>query len=351
MHEEISGDGFSGWLQKRELLPVYKMMSDRPNKDLLVVEGLKKYFPVRRGIFSRISGYVRAVDGISFHVRKGETFALVGESGSGKTTTGRLVLRLMEPTDGKIHFVGIDIFSLRQRELRKIRKRMQIIFQDPYSSLNPRMSVGSTVGEPLIIHRLVEKKKRYERIIQLLEMVGLEEGCINKYPHEFSGGQRQRIGIARALAVEPDLIVADEPVSALDVSVQAQIVNLLMELQERLGLTYLLIAHDLRLVRMISDTVAVMYLGKIVEQGSNAQIYHSPKHPYTLALLSSVPVPDPQRKKERVLLEGEIPTPINPPSGCRFRTRCPMAIAICVDQEPPLRNLGNGHLCACHLIS
>jgi len=318
-------------------------------RDILVVEGLKKYFPVRKGVFSRIRGYVHAVDGISFKIKKGETFALVGESGSGKTTTGRLVLRLMEPTAGKIYFDGIELFALNQRELRKLRKRMQIIFQDPYSSLNPRMSVGSTIGEPLIIHKLVKKSERYGKIVQLLEMVGLDTGCVNKYPHEFSGGQRQRIGIARALAVEPELIVADEPVSSLDVSVQAQVVNLLMDLQEKLGLTYLLIAHDLRLVEKISDTVAVMYLGKIMEYASKEEIYRAPKHPYTIALLSAVPVPDPELRRERVMLDEDIPALIDPFSGCRFRTRCPIAVALCKEKEPALRDLGSGHLCACHL--
>ncbi len=325
------------------------MAVEKNTTDILVVEGLKKYFPVRRGVFSRISGYVRAVDGINFMVRKGETCALVGESGSGKTTTGRLILRLMEPTEGKIFFDEIDLFALRQKELRRIRKRIQIIFQDPYSSLNPRMSVGATIGEPLAIHKLVGRKKRYDRIVQLLDMVGLDAGCINKYPHEFSGGQRQRIGIARALAVEPELIVADEPVSSLDVSVQAQVVNLLMDLQERLGLTYLLIAHDLRLVEKISDSVAVMYLGKIMEYARKEAVYSSPKHPYTQALLSAVPVPDPEMRKERKILNGDMPTPIDPPSGCRFRTRCPLAIDICAEKEPLLRDLGDIHLCACHL--
>ncbi len=325
------------------------MTIEKNTKDILVVDGLKKHFPVRKGVFSRISGYVRAVDGIDFSVKRGETCALVGESGSGKTTTGRLILRLIEPTAGKIFFDGIDLFALKQRELRRIRKRIQIIFQDPYSSLNPRMSVGVTIGEPLAIHKLVDRKKRYDRIVQLLDMVGIDAGCMNKYPHEFSGGQRQRIGIARALAVEPELIVADEPVSSLDVSVQAQVVNLLMDLQEKLGLTYLLIAHDLRLVEKISDSVAVMYLGKIMEYARKEAVYSSPKHPYTQALLSAVPVPDPEMKKERMILDGDIPTPIDPPSGCRFRTRCPLAIDICAEREPILRDLGNTHLCACHL--
>lgn len=327
------------------------MNEDRNEKEILRVENLKKYFPVKKGIFAGPKGYVRAVDGIDFKVKKGETFALVGESGSGKTTTGRLVLRLMEPSDGKINFDGIDLLSLNQKEMRKLRKRMQIIFQDPYSSLNPRMTVYSTVAEPLIIHKLTRRNEKRDKVVELLEMVGLDAECLYKYPHEFSGGQRQRIGIARALAVEPEFIVADEPVSALDVSVQAQVVNLLMDLQEQLGLTYLLIAHDLRLVETISDSVAVMYLGKIMEYADRATLYSNPKHPYTIALLSSIPIPDPEVKKECPTLKGDIPAAIDIPSGCRFRTRCPMAIDICSEKIPPLEDKGNGQLCACHLVS
>ncbi len=326
-------------------------MTEKQNREeILVVENLKKHFPVKKGVFSRPSAYVRAVDGISFTVKKGETFALVGESGSGKTTTGRLILRLMDADDGKIYFDAVDLLALNNKEMRKIRKRIQIIFQDPYSSLNPRMTVYSTVVEPLVIHRLVKKQEREDRVVELLKMVGLDAECLYKYPHEFSGGQRQRIGIARALAVEPEFIVADEPVSALDVSVQAQVVNLLMDLQEKLGLTYLLIAHDLNLVKTISDTVAVMYLGKIMEYGDSETLYRNPKHPYTKALLSSVPVADPEVEKGEPSLKGEVPTALQIPSGCRFRTRCPIAEDICMEKIPPLEDKGDSRLCACHLV-
>lgn len=327
------------------------MNNDQSKNVILRVENLKKYFPAKKGIFSSRSGYVRAVDGIDFTVKRGETFALVGESGSGKTTTGRLILRLIEPSDGKINFDDIDLLSLGRREMRKIRKRIQIIFQDPYSSLNPRMTVYSTVAEPLVIHKLVKRQGRQDRVVELLEMVGLDADSLYKYPHEFSGGQRQRIGIARALAVEPEFLVADEPVSALDVSVQAQVINLLMDLQEKLNLTYLLIAHDLNLVKMISDTVAVMYLGKIMEYAESMAIYDHPKHPYTNALLSSVPVPDPEVKRKGISLKGDIPAAIQVPSACRFRTRCPMAIDICAEKAPSLEDKGNGQLCACHLVT
>lgn len=327
------------------------MNKEKNGRDILKVENLKKYFPVKKGIFSSPSGYVRAVDGIDFKVKRGETFALVGESGSGKTTTGRLILRLMEPSEGTINFDGRDILSLPQKEMRKLRKKMQIIFQDPFSSLNPRMTVYATIAEPLIIHKLVKRKERLDRVVQLLETVGLDAEGLYKYPHEFSGGQRQRIGIARALAVDPEFIVADEPVSALDVSVQAQIVNLLMDLQDRLGLTYLLIAHDLRLVQLISDSVAVMYLGKIMEYADSSIIYSQPRHPYTMALLSSVPIADPERRKAGPALKADIPTAIDIPSGCRFRTRCPIARDICAEKVPPLEDKGNGHFCACHLVT
>jgi oligopeptide/dipeptide ABC transporter ATP-binding protein len=327
------------------------MKEEQNGKNILVVENLKKHFPVKKGIFSRPSGFVRAVDGIDFMVKKGETFALVGESGSGKTTTGRLILRLMEADEGKIQFDGVDLLSLNHKEMRKIRKRMQIIFQDPYSSLNPRMTVYSTVAEPLAIHKLVKKQKREDRVVELLRMVGLDAECLYKYPHEFSGGQRQRIGIARALAVEPEFIVADEPVSALDVSIQAQVVNLLMDLQEKLGLTYLLIAHDLNLVKTISDTVAVMYLGKIMEYADSETLYRDPKHPYTKALLSSVPVADPEVERGEPSLKGDVPTAVQIPSGCRFRTRCPMAENICREKVPALEDKGNNRLCACHLVA
>jgi len=319
------------------------------NQVLLRVENLKKYFPVRHGVLSRVAGYVRAVDDISFEIRGRETLSLVGESGSGKTTTGRTILRLMEPTDGKTYFDGIDVFALQGNALRALRRRMQIIFQDPYGSLNPRMTVAAMVGEPLAIHRLVPKKGRRDRIVEILELVGLEAEHMNRYPHEFSGGQRQRIGIARALAVEPELIVADEPVSALDVSIQAQILNLLEDLQEKLGLTYLFIAHDLSVVRHISNEVAVMYLGKIVERAQVDELFANPLHPYTVALLSSVPIPDPTAKAEHTPLEGDMPSPINPPSGCRFNTRCPRVMQQCREIEPVLEGRPAGHFVACHL--
>jgi len=316
---------------------------------LLSVENLKKYFPVRHGVFSRVTGYVRAVDDISFEVRARKTLSLVGESGSGKTTTGRTVLRLMEPTEGTVNFDGIDVLALRGKELRALRRRMQIIFQDPYGSLNPRMTVGAMVGEPLAIHKLVPKSRRRDRIVEILELVGLEAEHMNRYPHEFSGGQRQRIGIARALAVEPELIVADEPVASLDVSIQAQILNLLEDLQQKLGLTYLFIAHDLSVVRHISDDVAVMYLGRIVERAPVDELFANPLHPYTVALLSAVPIPDPARRAEHVPLEGDIPSPIDPPSGCRFHTRCPRVMPQCSEIEPVLEGIGGLHFVACHL--
>jgi oligopeptide transport system ATP-binding protein len=316
---------------------------------LLRVENLKKYFPVRRGVFSRVTGYVRAVDDISFEVRARKTLSLVGESGSGKTTTGRTILRLMEPTEGTVHFDGVDVLALQGRELRALRRRMQIIFQDPYGSLNPRMTVGAMVGEPLAIHRLVQKQRRRDRIVEILELVGLEAEHMNRYPHEFSGGQRQRIGVARALAVQPELIVADEPVASLDVSIQAQILNLLEDLQQKLGLTYLFIAHDLSVVRHISDEVAVMYLGRIVERAPVDELFANPLHPYAVALLSAVPVPDPTVRSEHIPLEGDIPSPIDPPSGCRFHTRCPRVMPQCSEIEPVLERMGGLHFVACHL--
>ena len=322
---------------------------EQTNQVLLRVENLKKYFQVRRGVLSRVTGYVRAVDDISFEIRGRETLSLVGESGSGKTTTGRTILRLMEPTDGQVHFDEIDVFALQGNQLRALRRRMQIIFQDPYGSLNPRMTVAAMVGEPIAIHRLVPKKRRRDRIVEILELVGLEAEHLNRYPHEFSGGQRQRIGIARALAVEPELIVADEPVSALDVSIQAQILNLLEDLQDKLGLTYLFIAHDLSVVRHISNEVAVMYLGKIVERAPVDELFSNPLHPYTVALLSSVPIPDPAARTEHTPLEGDMPSPINPPSGCRFNTRCPRVMQRCREVEPGLEGRQAGHYVACHL--
>jgi oligopeptide/dipeptide ABC transporter ATP-binding protein len=316
---------------------------------LLSVAHLKKYFPIRRGVFSRVAAHVQAVDDISFNINKGETFGLVGESGCGKTTLGRAVLRLIEPDAGAIRFDGIDLLSLGRAELRRRRRDMQIIFQDPYASLNPRMTIRSIVAEPFAIHGIGSGSEREDRLAQLLRTVGLDPGIMNRYPHEFSGGQRQRIGIARAIALNPKLIVADEPVSALDVSIQAQIINLLADLQQQFGLTYLFISHAIPVIEHISTRIGVMYLGKLVEVGTSAQICLAPKHPYTQALLSAVPIPDPAARKQRVILKGDVPTPINPPAGCRFHTRCPIAVDRCKSEEPPLRQLEEGRRAACHL--
>ncbi len=322
------------------------MSTEQPN--LLEVNNLKKFFPIRGGLLSKVVGNVQAVNDVSFFIKKGEVLGLVGESGSGKTTVGRTILRLIEPTSGSIKFDGADITTISQNDLRSFRKKMQIIFQDPFSSLNPRMTVGDIVSEPLVIHRLFNSQaERRERVAQLLETVGLNPEHISRYPHEFSGGQRQRIGIARALAVEPEFIVADEPVSALDVSIQAQVVNLLQDLKEKLGLTILFIAHDLAVVEYISDRVAVMYLGKIMETAPSRDLYRSPKHPYTEALLSAIPTPDPTVKRSRIVLQGDIPSPINPPSGCVFRTRCKYAIAECATTIPELKEVSPGHFKAC----
>jgi oligopeptide/dipeptide ABC transporter ATP-binding protein len=320
-------------------------------QSLLSVRHLKKYFPIHRGIFSKVAAYVKAVDDISFEIDRGETFGLVGESGCGKTTAGRAILRLLEPDAGEIRFDGIDLMSLGKQELRRTRRDMQIIFQDPFASLNPRMTIRSIVGEPFAIHHIASGAERQDRVAELLKTVGLDSSVMSRYPHEFSGGQRQRIGIARALALKPKLIVADEPVSALDVSIQAQIVNLLAELQEQLGLTYLFISHAIPVIEYISTRIGVMYLGKLVEVGTSAQICTSPRHPYTQALLRAVPVPDPAAKKQRVILGGDVPTPINPPSGCRFHTRCPIAVDRCKIEEPPLRQVEDGRDAACHLVS
>ena len=317
---------------------------------LLSVRNLKKYFPIRRGVLSRVAAYVKAVDDISFDINRGETFGLVGESGCGKTTAGRAVLRLIEPDSGSIRFGGADLRSLGPQELRRCRREMQIIFQDPYASLNPRMTIRSIVGEPFVIHRIASGSEKDDRIAKLLTTVGLDPSVMNRYPHEFSGGQRQRIGIAQALALKPKMIVADEPVSALDVSIQAQIINLLAELQQQFGLTYLFISHAIPVIEHISTRIGVMYLGKLVEGGTSAQICLTPKHPYTQALLSAVPVPDPAAKKQRMVLRGDVPSPIHPPSGCRFHTRCPVAVDRCRFQEPPLRQLEDGRDVACHLV-
>jgi oligopeptide/dipeptide ABC transporter ATP-binding protein len=313
---------------------------------LLRVESLVKHFPIRGRMFARAGGAVRAVDGVSFDVAVGETLALVGESGCGKSTTGRLVLRLLEPTSGKVFFAGEDLFALSPEAMRAHRRSMQIIFQDPFASLNPRMTVGQTLEEPLALHGLAQGR-RAQRVSEILRLVGLGPEHARRYPHEFSGGQRQRIGIARALAVEPRLIVCDEPVSALDVSIQAQVINLLRDLQSRLGLSYVFIAHDLAVVKFIATRIAVMYLGKIVEYADKRGLFASPRHPYTQALLSSIPVPDPAVNRRRVLLEGDVPSPSDPPSGCHFRTRCPYAQPLCAAEEPPLVADG-GHAVACH---
>ncbi|MCM3902601.1 MAG: dipeptide ABC transporter ATP-binding protein [Pyrinomonadaceae bacterium] len=312
------------------------------HQQLVNVRHLVKHFPVEGS-----DDVVRAVDDISFEILKGETLGLVGESGCGKSTVGRCLLRLIEPTAGKIDFDGRDVLSLGRVDLRELRREMQIVFQDPYASLNPRMKVGDIVGEPLVIHKIGTKTERSERVGELLRRVGLDPDYRKRYPHEFSGGQRQRIGVARTLALNPKLIVADEPVSALDVSVQAQVVNLLQDLQKEFGLTYLFISHGLAVVEHISTRVAVMYLGRIVEIASAADLYLRPLHPYTQALLSAIPVPDPKRKRERIVLQGDVPTPINPPSGCRFRTRCPIAIDECARIDPELRELSPGHRVAC----
>jgi len=317
---------------------------------LLRVRHLKKYFPIRGGLFSREVARVHAVDDVSFDIRPGETLGLVGESGCGKSTTGRTILRLVEPTAGEVWFQERNVTALDKRALRQIRKEMQIIFQDPYASLNPRMTVRSIIGEALVIHKLARsRREREERVVQLLETVGLSAEHLRRYPHEFSGGQRQRIGIARALAVSPKLIVADEPVSALDVSIQAQIINLLEELQQKFGLTYLFIAHDLSVVEHISTRVAVMYLGKLVEVAPAKELYTNPKHPYTEALLSAVPIPDPAMRRRRILLEGDVPSPIRPPSGCRFHTRCPIRVPSCAENDQLLKEVAPGHWVACQV--
>jgi oligopeptide transport system ATP-binding protein len=326
------------------------MNAPATNPPLLAVRNLTKAFPIRSGLLQRQSGSVYAVDGVDFDVDAGETLGLVGESGCGKSTTGRCVLRLIEPTSGDIRFDGKNVRSLGGEELRALRRDIQIIFQDPYASLNPRMSVGAIIGEALTIHRLAKTRQQFEeRVAHLLETVGLKADHMSRYPHEFSGGQRQRIGIARALAVEPKLIICDEPVSALDVSIQAQVINLLEDLQQQFGLAYLFIAHDLAVVEHISRRVAVMYLGRIVETARARDIYASPKHPYTEALLSAVPIPDPRVKRQRIRLRGDVPSPVQPPSGCHFHTRCPIAQPVCSKEVPALKQSAEGHWVACHL--
>lgn len=318
------------------------------SEKLLEVQHLQQYFPVKDGFFHQ--SYVQAVDDVSFYINKGETFGLVGESGCGKTTTGRTILRLYEPTDGKIIYDGVDVTHV---DFAPYRKKMQIVFQDPYASLDSRMTVGDIVGEPIDIHRLAaNNKERNEKILALLERVGLNSEHANRYPHEFSGGQRQRIGIARALAVNPEFIVCDEPISALDVSIQAQVVNMFEDLQQEMGLTYLFIAHDLAIVKHISNRIGVMYLGKLVELADSDTLYANPIHPYTQSLLSAIPIPDPEtsRKKKRIVLQGDVPSPLNPPSGCRFRTRCPYATERCAAEVPEFKEYETGHFAACHRI-
>jgi oligopeptide transport system ATP-binding protein len=320
---------------------------------LVRVENLKMYFPITRGIIiQRKIGDIKAVDGISFNIYRGETLGLVGESGCGKSTTGRSILQLYRPTAGEVYFEDQKLSEMQGEQLRRMRRRMQMIFQDPYASLNPRMTVGGIIGEPLDVHNIMPQRERRERVQELLEIVGLNPYFVNRYPHEFSGGQRQRIGVARALAVQPEFIVCDEPISALDVSIQAQVINLLEDLQEEFNLTYLFIAHDLSVVRHISDRIAVMYLGKIVELATRDELYRSPLHPYSQALLSAVPIPDPmvEDKRQRIILQGDVPSPANPPKGCNFSTRCPYAVELCREQEPIWRDMGDDHWVACHRV-
>jgi len=327
-------------------------MSNVTAETILKIEDLKMHFPIYRGVFQRQVGAVHAVDGVSFDVYRGETLGLVGESGCGKSTTGRAILQLYKPTAGNVHFEGVDLIKLHGEDLRHMRRKIQMIFQDPYASLNPRMTVEQIVGEPLLVHNAATGKEIHERVEHLLELVGLNPAFSTRYPHEFSGGQRQRIGVARALALQPSFIICDEPISALDVSIQAQVVNLLEELQGQFNLTYLFIAHDLSMVRHISHRVAVMYLGVIVEMTSRDELYLNPLHPYTEALLSAVPVPDPtaDSQRKRIILEGDVPSPVNPPSGCRFRTRCPIADKICAESRPEFREVKPGHFVACFMV-
>jgi len=329
-------------------------MNDHPSpnnkKDLVVVRNLVKYFPVRGGLFQRVQGWIQAVDDVSFTISEGETLGLVGESGCGKTTVGRSILSLINPTSGSVSFDGTNLFGLPPRQLKEMRRKMQIIFQDPFSSLDPRMTIGESVGEGLRIHHVGMPEERREQVLDILHKVGLEEYHAQRYPHEFSGGQRQRVGIARALALKPKFIIADEPVSALDLSIQAQVLNLLRDLQSEMGLTYLFIAHNMSVVKHISDRVAVMYLGKIVEVAPTQELFNYPLHPYTRALLSAVPVPDPRRKRERIILSGDVPSPLNPPTGCRFNPRCPQVMAdICPLREPSLIEHNPGHWVSCWL--
>ncbi|MBV6450332.1 MAG: Oligopeptide transport ATP-binding protein OppF [Anaerolineales bacterium] len=324
-----------------------QMDSSKDKYDLVVVNDLVKYFPVRGGVLQRVKAYVQAVDKVSFTVKEGETLGMVGESGCGKTTVGRAMLRLIEPTSGSVFINGEDIIQMRPQSLKHARRNMQMIFQDPYASLNPRLPIGESVMEGLHIHNIGSPRERWDVAIQMLKKVGLEDYHARRYPHEFSGGQRQRIGIARALALQPKFIVCDEPVSALDVSIQSQVLNILKDLQEEFGLTYLFIAHNMSVVEHISDRVAVMYLGKMVELTEREELFRNPLHPYTKALMSAIPIPDPEVRRERIILKGDVPSPLNPPKGCRFHPRCPLAIDICSQEEPAFKELAPGHFVAC----
>jgi peptide/nickel transport system ATP-binding protein len=326
-------------------------MTNQNGQDLVVVQDLKKYFPVRSGLLQRVTAEVKAVDGVSFAIRSGECLGMVGESGCGKTTIGRSILRLVEPTAGSVIFDGVDVTRAHSKTLKALRRNMQIIFQDPYSSLDPRVPVGESVAEGLQIHGVRNGRERHAIVLDMLRRVGLEEYHVRRYPHEFSGGQRQRIGIARALALQPKFIICDEPVSALDVSIQSQVLNLLRDLQHEFGLTYLFIAHNLSVVEHISNRVAVMYLGKMAELAAREELFRNPLHPYTQALMSAIPIPDPTVKRERIVLTGDVPSPLNPPPGCRFHTRCPLAVDMCRATEPIGCDMGGGHWVACHLVS
>lgn len=321
------------------------------SENILDVKNLKKHFPIKAGVFQKVAGHVKSVDGVSFNIKRGQTFGLVGESGCGKTTIGRTILRLTEPTEGEAILNGKDIFKMSSKELQKIRPEIQIIFQDPYSSLDPRMPVGEIIGEAVRQHNIVPKSEYREYILKIMEDCGLRPYHIDRYPHEFSGGQRQRICIARALALNPSLIIADEPVSALDVSIQAQIINLMKDLQVKRNISYLFISHDLSVIRYISDVIGVMYLGNLVEMASKDEIFDNPMHPYTKSLLSAIPLPDPDAKMNRTILEGDLPSPANPPVGCKFNTRCPECMEICKKEQPKLRVIGNDHKIACHLYN